>query len=213
MKRWVVVVLLMVAGLVLSGCMHEPSGPELLFTDYFANADSPGWWQGLDSDTGAQWQITGGHYVGQIADADSYYYVWNTEVTGLTDFRIQATTSQIGTATDHSWGIIFRTDGDSLYAFEISADGGVLFSVRTPSDWNDLYGWAPCAAIHPAGQTNELRVDAHGTSFALYVNDRLVTQVTDATLSSGSVGFIVETWDDPNGGAWFDDLEVWTLED
>jgi len=37
--------------------------------------------------------------------------------------------------------------------------------------------------------------------------------VTDSTLSSGSVGFIVETWDDPDGGAWFDDLEVWTLGD
>ena len=73
MKRWVVVALLMVAGLGLSWCINQPSEPQLLFSDYFTNAGSPGWLQGVDSDTGAQWQITGGHYVGQIADADSYY--------------------------------------------------------------------------------------------------------------------------------------------
>jgi len=213
MRRWGVVMLMAVAALGLSGCMQEPSGPELLFAGYFTSADSPGWWQGQDSDVGAEWQIASGHYSGQLADADSYYYVWNTEVTGLTDFRIQATTSQLGTATDHSWGIIFRADDDAFYAFEISADGYVQLSVWTPGDWNAIYDWALCAAIRPMGQTNALRVDAHGTSFALYVNDVLVTQVTDSTLSSGSVGFIVETWDDPDGGAWFDDLEVWTLGD
>jgi hypothetical protein len=205
--------LIMVAVLGLSGCIEEANEPELLFADYFSSADSPGWWQGQDSDVGAQWQIAGGHYVGQLADADSYYYVWNTDVTGLTDFRIQASTSQLGTATDHSWGIIFRADDDAFYAFEISADGYAQLSVWTPSDWNAIYDWTLCAAIRPAGQTNDLRVDVHGTSFALYVNDVLVTQVTDSTLSSGSIGFIVETWDDADGGAWFDDLEVRTLDD
>lgn len=216
MRRWVGVMLVIAVVGSLSGCMNQPPAeaePQLLFADYFTNTSSPGWGQGQKTDPPVEWQITGGHYYGRLSDADSYSYRWNTTVTGLTDFRIQATTSRLGTATDHSWGIIFRAQNEAFYAFEISAGGKVQFSVWTPDDWKAIYGWEPCAAIRPAGQANELRVDVRGTSFTLYINDHMVAQASDATLSSGSVGFIVETWDDPDGGAWFDDLEVWTLAD
>ncbi len=215
MRRWFGTLLLIVVVGIVSGCaLFGPLvgvQPQLLFSDDFSNTSSPGWWQGVDPP--GEWDITNGHYYGQVGDADSYYYVYNTTVSGLTDFRIEATTNQLGTATDHSWGIILRATDEAFYAFEISADGYVVFSVYTPTDWDDLYGWVKSAAIRPKGQTNTLRVDVQGTSFTFYVNGQLIDHVTDATLSSGSVGFIVETWGDPNGGAWFDDLEVWTLVD
>lgn len=204
----------LVAGLAtLSGCFMltppEDLQPQLLFADNFANASSPGWWQGIDPP--GEWEIRSGHFYGGLSDEDSYYYVHNTTVTGLTDFRIEATTNQLGSASDHSWGIIFRAQGEDFYAFEISADGYILFSVRADDFWDDIIDWEASDAIHPAGQTNKIRVDVRGTSFMLYVNDQLVGQATDATLTSGSVGFIVETWNDPDGSAWFDDLQVWSL--
>jgi hypothetical protein len=217
MRNRIVALLLMVVVGVLTGCsfFNPPVvpviGPQLLFSDDFSNASSQGWWQG--SDEVGEWEITNGRYYGHVDDEDSYYYVYNTTVDSLADFRVEATTGQQGTATDHSWGIILRAQDERFYAFEISADGYVLISVYTPSDWEDLYGWEASNAIRPAGQTNTIRVEARGTTFAMYVNDQYITQITDATLSSGSVGFIIETWNDANGGAWFDDLEVWTLAD
>ncbi len=215
MKRWAVLILLIGVVTGLAGCsLFTPPPnpqPQLLFEDNFSNTRSPGWWQG--NDPPGTWEIKNGHYYGELDDSDSYYYVYNTTVSGLTNFRIQATTSQLGTATDHSWRIILPASDERFYAFEISADGYVVFSVYTPTDWQDIYNWVKSDQIHPAGQTNKLAVEAHGTSFTLYVNDQQVAQVTDATLTSGSVGFIVETWGDPNGGAWFDDLDVWTLVD
>jgi hypothetical protein len=199
----------------LAGCVlfNPPPAvqPQLLYSENFSSSTAKGWWQGIDPP--GEWIITGGRYYGTVLDEDSYYYVYTTAAPNLTDFSARVTTGQQGTATDHSWGIIFRAGDERFYAFEISADGYVLVSVYTPADWSDLYGWALCSAIRPAGQTNELRVDAQGTTFSFYVNGTYVTQVTDATLASGSIGFIVETWDDPNGGAWFDNLEVWSIVD
>jgi len=185
---------------------------QLLFSDSFSNTTSADWWQGEDEDAGATWEIQNGHYYGRLAENHSWYYVTSKTARTLADIRIVATTSPVGTASDSTWGIVLRAQGGTFYAFEIDADGYALFSVRTAGGWHDIYGWEPCSAIR-FGQPNVLRVDAAGKFFSLYVNDTLFAQVTDDALSSGSVGFIVEMWDDPDGGAWFDDLEVWSLDE
>jgi len=214
MKRWGALLLLF--GLMggLAGCFQftplTPQ-PQLLYSEDFSNPSTSAWLQ--DTDASGGWQIMNGRYYGMLTDDDSYYYVYSGAISSLTDFRIVATTSQQGTAADHSWGIILRASDEHFYAFEISADGYYVFSVYTPSDWANLPEWQKTDKIRPAGQTNTLRVDARGNSFSLYINDQFVTTVQDGTLSSGSVGFIVETWTDPNGGAWFDNLEVWSLVD
>ncbi len=213
--RITALVLILAAAGSLAGCflINPPPvlQPQLLYSEDFSNSSAPGWWQGIDPP--GEWDIVGGRYYGNVSDADSYYYVYSTAAPNLTDFSVRVTTGQQGSASDHSWGVIFRAGDERFYAFEISADGYVLLSVYTPTDWEDLYGWAYCDAIRPAGQTNGLRVDVQGTTFSLYVNGQYITQVTDATLTSGSVGFIIETWDDPDGGAWFDNLEVWSIVD
>jgi len=216
MKRWGALFLLVGLMGILTGCFQftplTPQ-PQLLYSEDFSNASTPSWVQGVDPP--GTWQITNGRYYGMLDDYDSYYYVYSGAISGLTDFRIQATTSQQGTATDHSWGLILRASNERFYAFEISADGWYVFSVYTPSDWEDLYDWHTTNLIRPAGQTNTLRVDVRGNTFDLYLNGQWLAKVTDpaSTLTSGSVGFIIETWNDSNGGAWFDDLEVWSLVD
>jgi hypothetical protein len=215
MRRWGTILLLIGLLGILSGCfLFTPIGPQLLYSEDFSNSSSADWPQETDASGG--WQITNGRYYGMLADNDSYYYVYSGAATvqTLTDFRIQATTSQQGSATDHSWGLILRASDEHFYAFEISADGWYVFSVYTPTDWVNLGNkWQETDKINPMGQTNTLRVDARGNTFDLYINDQHVETVQDSTLSSGSVGFIVETWDDPNGGAWFDNLQVWSLVD
>jgi len=213
MRRWIGAILLLVVVGGLSGCFLFPGSggaqSQLLYSEDFSNPDDSGWYQG--EDPGWEWAITGGRYYGWVIDEDSLDYVYDGSASGLTDGRFQAKTGQLGAATDHSWGLIFRAAGQSFYAFEISADGYVLFAVHTATGWDHLYGWEPCPAIRSAGETNEIRVDADGSSFSLYVNGQFITEVTDTRLSSGSVGFIIETWVDAEGGVWFDDLEVWSL--
>jgi len=213
MRRWIGAFLLLVVVGGLSGCFLFPGSggaqSQLLYSEDFSNPDDLGWRVG--SYPPAEWAITGGLYYGWVIDFDSYAYSYDSTASGLTDGRFQVKTGQLGTATDHSWGIIFRVTGESFYLFEISADGYVLFAVHTAAGWDDLYGWQPCSAIRPAGETNEIRVDAQGSSFSLYVNGQFITEVMDTRLISGTVGVIIETWVDAQGGVWFDDLEVWSL--
>ena len=136
MRRWGLLILLGTVMTGISGCfLFTPPvvGPQLLFSDDFSNASSPGWWQGTY--LSAEWDIAGGRYYGAVDDADSYDYVYNDAVGGWTDFSVEATTGQLGLAGDHSWGLILRAQDEAFYAFEISTDGYVLFSVSTPTDW------------------------------------------------------------------------------
>jgi len=56
-----------------------------------------------------------------------------------------------------------------------------------------LQGWTSSSAINQGDAWNKLRVVAKGSNFWYYINDQLVWQGTDASLSSGRAGFFFDT--------------------
>ena len=210
--------LMLVIGLMvwLSGCFSippelPPSQPalqwELLYSDSFSNNDSDEWYQGFEGAGG--WWIADGRYHASLTNVEWYWYVYNEDMTdGLTDFRLEVDTYQEGSTTDHGWGIVFRLQGESFYYFMISEDGYILFGRSDPGGLEGIHGWEESSAIRRNGASNHIEVIAVGADFTFIVNGTEVLTVHDTTLSSGSIGFIIDSYDEPNAQVAFDNLEV-----
>ena len=184
---------------------------ELLYSDSFSSNDSFGWYQG--SDGNHHWWIDGGRYHASLANTDWYWYVYNEDMTyGLTDFRLEIDTYQEGSTTDHGWGIVFRLKGESFYSFSISEDGYMGFFLFSNGVWDDSYDWEECSAIRRNGASNHIEVIALGADFTFIVNGTEVLTAHDTTLTSGSIGFMIDSYDEPNAQVAFDNLKVWIPE-
>ncbi len=213
------------AGLVLiigvlawvGGCLpFDPGLPPaaqwvLLYSDSFSNDDSFGWYQGYG--TNHEWWIENGRYHAVLPNWDWYDYVYNEDRTyGLTDFHLKVDTLQEGYTSDHAWGVVFRTQGESFYTFEISEDGYMGFFLHTAQGWADGYEWELCTAINTSVLTDHIEIIAEGPNFTCIVNGVEVLHIQDWTLASGSIGFIVDSWDEPYVQVAFDNLEVWVKQ-
>jgi len=66
----------------------------------------------------------------------------------------------------------------------------------------------PSDAIKQGSTTNRLRIDCVGSNIALFVNGQQVATVSDASYTSGDVGFLAGTFEIPSTEIHFDNLLV-----
>ena len=59
---------------------------------------------------------------------------------------------------------------------------------------------------------NRLRVDAEGDKLDIYLNDELLTSVTDAAYARGRLGLFAASVDAPTAHMHFDNLKIYTPE-
>ncbi len=110
-------------------------------------------------------------------------------------------------------GIVFRqTPGYRFYYFYIRRDGsyGLLWSAGTQS--HRLADGLSSAIQIEVGQPNVLAVVANGMSIDLYVNQRHLTQVNDATYQAGRIGIAAATDAGIPNEAAFRNVMLWTLD-
>ncbi len=111
-------------------------------------------------------------------------------------------------------GIIFRADTNAskLYLFEVCTNGNYnLYNYKDANGDSNLLANAPSQAIKTGlNQTNVLAVTAQGTTIALYVNGQKITTVTNNAYSSGQVGMVADSFNNPTG-ALFTDARLWTF--
>lgn len=86
--------------------------------------------------------------------------------------------------TDYNFGIASRIENDNYYLFKF-VDNKIILSKYEDLKWTDLMSQAYYLDVDVA---YELCVNASGSSFDLYVNDELVMQAADNSLSSGVFG-------------------------
>lgn len=97
-------------------------------------------------------------------------------------------------------GIAFRANANngSFYYFHINTNGS--YALETYSGYNSTavlnQGTNP-AIKTGLNQTNLIAVVANGNSLVLYVNKQQIASVNDSTYSSGQIGVIAESVQNP----------------
>ena len=193
--------LALVAGLLLLGCgrpllptttdpnaadTSEPSGP---FRDEFVPGRTANWLleqDGLGSTTVANEQL-----VITVAAPNTVQYATLTDRT-FSDFVLEVDAWQRGGAPESSYGVLFRVQDDGqFYRFDITGNGLYMIERRAADGtWTRLLReWTSTAAINQGlNVANRLKVIANGPDLAFYVNDILLTQLSDSSLSEGRIG-------------------------
>jgi hypothetical protein len=124
------------------------------------------------------------------------------------ELAVQTVSGKTATEGDYRYGLVFRQTGDNYYAFTISP---------TTKKW-DVFkrsssGTVPLKdgveeSIQGLDVDDVLRVDAQGSHFLFYINDKLVGQVTDTDYPGGAVGFYAENIENSNTHVHFNTLTI-----
>src|SRR5687767_9374006 len=120
-------------------------------------------------------------------------------------FAVAAKTAPEG---DFNYGAAFRRSGDQYYAFTISPRTKKWTVLKSSSTALTVLQEGVEESIHDLDAEDILRVDAQGSDFFFYINDKLVGQVSDSDYAAGEVGLYVQTVDSPGAHIHFDDIKI-----
>jgi LPXTG-motif cell wall-anchored protein len=115
---------------------------------------------------------------------------------------------------DISEGLVFRaTDKSHFYAVLVDPRKGKYSVIKQDGDKSsDLAAWADSALVKRKNEVNQLRVDAEGGKFTIYLNGDKLTDFSDSSYAKGGIGFIARNVDAPSNHIHFDNPKVWTTE-
>jgi len=94
-----------------------------------------------------------------------------------------------GSSSD-SYGIAFRISDGDFYYFEVNESGKFGAWLFYQDEYKILISGSRAFVVKP-GEINQVAVKAVGSKFAFYINQQLVGEVEDSTLSEGQVGIIL----------------------
>jgi serine/threonine protein kinase len=181
--------------------ISNPDSPqgEIIFADDF-DSDENGWFTGQADDEF-------GNYETEIVDGRYKFYVTAASEDGnfgyeepfgldLDDFVYSADFTELEYSGEFGYGLVFRsnTDGD-YYLFEIDRDGFIVMLARAEDEWDVLVDYTETNEINPDGP-NQLMVVAAGPRLTFFINEAEVAQVEDDTYERGSIGLVVDTFDE-----------------
>jgi hypothetical protein len=194
-----------------AGVTATPRVP--LYQDDFGDPSS-GWDVFSEDDSLAEY-ANGEYRLGVYKDN---YMAWGNPTPGqeFADFQVEVDARQAEGPLDNNFGLLIRyqPDDQDFYWFEISGDGYYSVDLRQAGQWSTLVGWAASDAINQGiGATNHLKVVCAGNRFSFYVNDTLLTELSDSVFSSGDIGLAVGTFDEPGVVVYFDNMQAYALEE
>jgi hypothetical protein len=130
----------------------------------------------------------------------------------FSNFLLEVEAWQRSGSTESSYGVLFRAqDNFQFYRFAVTGTG--LFMVErhnADGSWTRLVPeWTPTAALNKGlNVPNRLKIIASGPEMAFYVNDILLTQVTDDRYNSGTIGLDAGTFTGGSVQVSFDNLRI-----
>jgi hypothetical protein len=182
-------------------------GTSVLFSDDFSDPDSG--WDRVQADEGLT-DYENGQYRIFVDQAQHDY--WANPGRSFTDVRIEADATKIGGPDDNDFGLTCRyQDNENFYAFLISSDGyyGIMKYSGGGSEYLGTDGMLSTDAVNLGSAANQIRADCIGDSLALYANGELLHSVSDSAFTSGDVGLMAGTFDEPGTDIVFDDFVVY----
>jgi hypothetical protein len=106
-------------------------------------------------------------------------------------------------------GLIFHyQDDNNFYMFRVAGDKSYALDLYKDNEQKHLIEWTDEPSINGPGDINKLRVEMNGDLIRLYVNDKLLDEVSDGTFTRGKLALLTSTFDDPNATVKFDNLVV-----
>lgn len=197
---------------VVSTVVVPAEGDHVLFADDFTT-DINGWDTGEFEDTYGLEEIVieDGVYSLSVTPKDAVYVERLLPERTFSDFVLTVEATPQDNETHYSYGVVFRANDLSSYAFEVGNDG--LYGVFLYTDeWQTLEDWSETEAIQ-VGQMNTLTIRADGSTLTFSVNGELLTTIEDSTLAGGQIGFLIETFDEGLPAAvTFDNLVITALD-
>jgi formylglycine-generating enzyme required for sulfatase activity len=110
-------------------------------------------------------------------------------------------------------GLVFRArDSAHFYALLLDPRHGTyrLRKQDGTDRWTDLIATTPSALIQQQDGLNQLRLDAAGDRFTLYLNGGALASARDSSYTFGMLGTLVANADARASTMHFDNLQIWT---
>lgn len=118
---------------------------------------------------------------------------------------------------DDQYGLVFRapTYSDGIgYYFGVTCDGKYFLQRMDASDMTTLVSLTTESNIlSGSGQVNRLGVWAENKTIKLYVNGKLIKEITDDGLvNQGYIGAFTAAYDDPGLTVQLEEISLWPLQ-
>ncbi|MFN8501016.1 protein kinase domain-containing protein [Kouleothrix sp.] len=112
-------------------------------------------------------------------------------------------------------GVVFRArDASHFYALLIDARSGT-YTLRKQdgaNKWSDLIAAKESPLVRKGGDVNQLRIDASGNTFTLFLNGAQLDSASDGAYASGMLGTLVANAEAGTSEMRFDNLKIWSAD-
>lgn len=182
-------------------------GGSILFQDDFSDPGSG--WPNQVGDTDKSAEYSDGQYL--VRAITAYQDVWAHPGLDFGDVSIEVDVTKLEGPEDNNFGLICRfVDDGNFYFFWVSSDGYQTIGKYQNGESSLISGdsMQSTSAVFAGNATNHLRADCIGSQLTLYANGEMLSTVTDTSFSSGDVGVMVGTFEEPNLGMLFDNFIV-----
>jgi hypothetical protein len=178
----------------------------ILFQDDFSDPNS-GWPVASDADKAVSY--SNGQYLMQAITAKQDMWAHPGKKLGDVSITVDATKSN--GPDNNDFGIVCRfVDDNNFYFFMVASDGYQAIGKYLDGKFSYLSAdkMQPTTAVNAGSTLNKLRADCVGSTLTLYANGQMLSTVTDTSFTTGDVGLLVGTFDEPNVSVQFDNFVV-----
>ena len=178
----------------------------LLFQDDFSDPSSG--WDRVQSPEGmTDYENDKYRIVVNASNAD----YWSNPGLYFEDVQIEVDALMNAGPDDNDFGVLCRyQDTENFYFLIISSDGyyGIGIVVNGHQKLLEPPQMYHSEAIYPGGAANHIQAICQGTRLALAVNGEFIAETYDSTFSSGDIGLIVGSFEQPGVDVLFDNLSI-----
>ncbi len=116
---------------------------------------------------------------------------------------------------DNQFGILFRFDENgNYYLFAASSDGYYTMQLFENDEWQAIIEWTETdAVVLGEGEVNTLGLLAEGDTYSLIINDSIIDEATDDTLTGTGLALNAAAFGEPPIDIAFDNFRLWYVGD
>jgi len=204
---FIILLLVSLACSIFAPAESEPAvSDEVLFQDDFSNPDSG--WDRVETPDG----ITDyGDGIYRILVNTVNTDVWANPGLDFTDVYIEVQAAKVSGDDNNDFGVICRyLDNENFYFFVVSSDGyyGIGKIINGDQQLIGSDSMPPSEAINKGTAINHLRAECVGNKLAFSVNGQRLAEYEDGDFTSGDVGLLAGTFDQPGTEIHFDNFMV-----